>query len=261
MTQPTYVDPIVQQLMGSISDIEDMPPWCRGLIYGDTGVGKTTLAAGMPRNLFVEADVGNLVALLSPIAQAQGGQFKRFQFSNFETVESLATRAAAGTFNQMFMSYTIDKLTDLSFDNLTEITTREHGTNSLRQLLKPQTDDYTENNERLRRLVATFRKAPANLLVLCHHRYFKDKNGIVKVGPDFSEKLTGNLASMFNFVGHMYREDDGQGGSVRYLQLQPTALVTAKCNIDGLPATMINPTWREIYGAYTAMRNRQLAGA
>jgi len=245
---------IVNSIMSNISDVDEMDQWMRILIYGDTGVGKTTLASGAPRNLFVEADIGNLVALLSPAAKNQGGTFKRFKFKTFSAVEELADMAAQGHLSS-FQTFTIDKLTDLSFDNLTEITKREHGVNDLRSLLKPETDDYTENNERIRRLVALFRKAPAHLICICHFRQAKDKGGAIRsISPDFSEKLNGNLSSMFNLVGHMYRETDGQGGAAHYLQVQPTTQITAKCNIDGLPATIINPTWAQLYGAYTAMR-------
>lgn len=251
-------DPIIQGIMGNITEVEDADPTLRCLIYGDTGVYKTTWAAGAPDALFVEADIGNLSALRNSWATRQGQRQRRFQFRGIEQVERLAYYASINHPNlALYKTFVIDKLTDLSFDNLAEITKRQYGGGmDVRALFKPQGDDYGENNERLRRIVADFRKSSKNLIVICHYRYFKDKNGIVKVGPDFSEKLIGNMSSMFNLVGYMTREDDGMGNVVGRMQTQPTPNVVAKCNIEGVPNEVINSTWAQFFAAHQASLQR-----
>ena len=261
MTNFGEVDPVIQGIMGNIAPIEDTDPTLRCLIYGDTGVYKTTWAAGAPDNLFVEADVGNLSALLNSYAVNQGQRQKRFQFRGIDQVEKLGYYASINhPALAPYKTITIDKLTDLGFDNLAEITNRQYGGGmDTRAMFKPQGDDYAENNERLRRIVANFRKSQKNLIVICHYRYFKNQRNVVTVGPDFSEKLIGNLSSMFNLVGYMTREDDGLGNTVGMMQTQPTPSIIAKCNIEGVPAQVPNSTWAQFYAAHTASLKRHAA--
>ena len=259
----TYVDPIVSRIMGDIGDLEDSGPWMRNMLYGDTGTAKTTYASGAPRNLFIEADVGNLNALRSPWATRFQQQYKVMRYTSIERIEELSVKAKEGAFAGIFDTFTLDKLTDMSFTNLADITVRQHGQGhlqavNLRNLFKPETDDYTENNERLRRIVDNFRRAPAHLIVICHYRYFKSASGVMKTSPDFSEKLVGNLSSMFNLVGYTYREEDGSGGAQMMMRTQPNPMFVAKCNIDNVPPIIANPTWPDVYAAYMRMREAQV---
>ena len=260
MTVEQQFDPVVQALMADITDFSSSwSKWMRILIFGEMGVGKTTLACQAPRFLLCNIDRGEKSLYRDP-ALIQGG--RPMNFRSFKQMEDLARYSQPGLgYFDAFQTYVIDKLTDLSFIGLSEVTEREAAANGMRNPFKAETDDRTENNERIRRLTRSLTTLDKHLVVIASAKTIKSALTKMEVTmPDFSERLVGNLAGMFDVVGYMWREEDGAGGVARMLRTQPISGIIAKSRLSpALPDLMINPTWPQIYHAYQTMRAQALS--
>jgi hypothetical protein len=105
-----------------------------------------------------------------------------------------------------------------------------------------ETEDHTENNEHIRRLVDALKDLDRNIVITAHARTVAQKNGSIKIYPDFSEKLSNTLAGMMDIVGYMtMREVEGK--TVRVLRVRSNGLITCKTRFTNMPDELINPTW------------------
>lgn len=214
------------------------------MIYSDPGEGKTTFIAGIPNSLMLDSEDGNLV--LTPEVIAPG--FQRIPFKSFRQVEVLTDGFRTDDERlSVYETMTLDTVSTVHKDGLSEVKEAQFKlAPSLINRFKLETEDHTENNEHIRRLIRDFVKTTdRNLVLTAHARRVEPKDKPVKIFPDFSEKLANTIAGMMDTVGYLYTATiDGEQHKV--LRVRPTDEVAAKTRITTMPDNIIDPTWEKL---------------
>lgn len=206
----------------------------RVLVYGDSGVGKTTFAASYPKPYFLDCDRGVL---------SQRGKDIPYEVFNFEgaagdalnewelfNVSSIVARVkAAGG-----QTAVVDSFSTLT-DDLLEVALDKAGKHDG----DPDQDVYGRRIKLLRDFLSKLRLAPIGVVATAHQAYPTDKAGN-RTGP-YGPALGGKLPSIvMGYFDEVYRlvMERRAGMPVRMLYAQPGADFNAKSRL-GLSATGI----------------------
>lgn len=238
---------ILQAIVGKITD-PGTTNSCKVLIYSDPGAGKTTFLGSIPKFLMHDVEDSAFV-LKAPIPSIKK-DVKVLPYTSFYQVEKVVgfLQENNPAFDA-YETYGIDSMSALHKKGLAEITEREwnggRGRNSAglpRNRYVAETEDHTENNEHIRRLVDSLKDLNRNIVITAHQRTVQLKDGTVKTYPDFSEKLSNTLAGMMDIVGYMTVKKQGNE-TVRVLKVKSEGLVTCKTRFTNMPDELVNPTW------------------
>lgn len=228
------------------------------MIYSDPGEGKTTWIAGIPKGLMLDSEDGNLV--LTPEVMAPG--FQRLPFKSFKQIEVLTDGFRTGDERlKAYETLVLDTVSTIHKDGLAEVKEAQYKqAPSLINRFKLETEDHTENNEHIRRLIRDFvRTTDRNLVLTAHARRVEPKDKPVKIFPDFSEKLANTIAGMMDCVGYLYTATiDGKEHKV--LRVRPTDEVAAKTRITTMPDNIVDPTWEKLMGYVAEHKAKVAAG-
>lgn len=98
-------------------------------------------------------------------------------------------------------------------------------------------------------LIERLHKSHLNVIVLAHSDQEKDDlRGNISTYPYFLGRKTGKEApKIFDVIGYLDLVDDDEHGTIRVLQTEGTAGITAKSRITTLPPYLGNPTFPKIY--------------
>lgn len=228
------------------------------MIYSDPGEGKTTHIAGIPDGLMVDSEDGNLV--LTPEVMAPG--FQRIPFKSFLQIEVLTEGFRSNDPRlAKYKTLILDTVSTIHKDGLSEVKEAQHKlAPSLINRFKLETEDHTENNEHIRRLIRDFvRTTDRNLVLTAHARRVEPKDKPVKIFPDFSEKLANTIAGMMDTVGYLYTAQV-DGVTKKVLRVRPTDEVAAKTRITTMPDNIVDPTWEKLMGYVAEHKAKVAAG-
>ena len=243
-------DKVLDALLGRIGDVFDQDPFIKIMIYGDPGVGKTTLSASAPDWLMVNIEKGAKVLknhknLVGPNCQAL--QFK----SVFQLEQLLKYLEQDHPAFAQYKTIIIDSYSELQKRDLDEIVRVEAAKDASRNKYLPIGPDYNINTEHLRQIGTALKNLNRHVIVTAHVKEEKDdSSGRLLVRPNLTPKLAGTMAGLFDVVGYLQRTTDASGNEVRTLQVHPTNKVTAKTRIGGLPPVIENPTFDILLTAY-----------
>jgi len=216
------------------------------LIYGDSGVGKSFLAATAPKPL---------ILLTEPNGQAS------IMHSNEKA--DLIHIGSAAMLGQVIKSIKEDpkrwsKYDTIVIDSLTEVQRlyRDHLTNEGTQMMKLQ--DWGKLAEYMRRFIRALRSLPKNIVAIALlEKNVEEDSQITEYKPAFDGKKTsGEIAQYFNFVGFLYSgqvKEKTKTNTYRYLMLEgregilckttfPLTGVIKEPNIKDLFDTIRKPT-------------------
>jgi phage nucleotide-binding protein len=204
------------------------------MIYGEPGVGKTTLAAGAPSPFIIDVERGSKTL--------RNRDVDVLEFVSVEQVEATINYLKVG--NDAF-----DKYETIVFDSLSEMQRRLLDAQLTRlsketgvPQYKADWDIWGVNTQRLRSLMSAFRDIDKHLIVTAQAKQDKDDTtGIIGWRPDLTPKLAATVAGLFDIVGYLRINSQGE----RILQVQPSKTVLAKTRIV-LPKEISNPTWDSI---------------
>lgn len=218
----------------------------RGMIFSDPGMGKTTFLGTCPNNLILDTEEGTNV-LVDTAPNVHVLPFKSF-FQAEAVVDRLAQEVPELDWVETF---SMDTVSFLHKKGLAEVTEREWAkAPALVNRYKAETDNHTENNEHMRRLVASALPLNRNLLLTCHARSVEKKGETEKIYPDFSEKLANTINGMLDFVGYLYvTELDGEEHHVLKMR-QGNSGIVCKTRITTMPDSIIDPTWDKIWAYF-----------
>ncbi len=256
---PTPIQPktdaVLEALLGSIGDPSEQITQLKVMIYSNPGAGKTHLIGGIPNSLMIDSEQGNIV--LTPDIIAPG--MKRIPFKSFYQLDMLTEYIANRDPNfDWAKTLTLDTVSTIHKDGLGEVKDQQHKLigNSVNRY-KAETEDHTENNEHIRRIIREFiKRTDRNLVLTAHARFLEPKGQDARTFPDFSEKLANTIAGMMDIVGYLY-ETELDGKPARVLKVRPSSGIAAKTRVTTMPDNIIDPTWEKIL-EYVASHNAKI---
>lgn len=231
ITKPLKVDKILESIMSRIAPAEVKLPTLKVLIYGSAGVGKTTFAGTAPKPLVIDVERGSrsLLNVNNPVDV--------LEFRSIDQVEATVQYLKNG--NPAF-----DKYDTIVLDSITEMQARLID-QQLREMgggYKLEWSGWSENSQRIRMLINSFRDIEKNLICVAHDKLEKDDlTGLTIIKPQLTPALSKTIAGIFDIVAYLRIDSKGQ----RVLRLQPTKTILAKSRLS-LPEEIVNPTWNSI---------------
>lgn len=240
---------ILNNLMSKIGDIGSRS-FLKIMIYGDPGSTKSSFAATAPNNLVVDLEDGMIAAKNSPNGIAENVKTIRWNdiggFNGFATLVQ-AFQAKVPQF-EAWDTLTIDSFSEAHKRGLQEVTEREWRKRPSKNRYVAETEEHTENNERMTRILRDIRDMDRNLILIAHARTVEPKNKPAKTYPDFSEKLANAIEGMMDVVGYMtLKEIDNE--TLPVMILQSPEGIHSKTRV-GLPVEIVNPTYPKIMEAW-----------
>lgn len=235
------VDAVLDAILGRITD-PGAAESVKMMIYSDPGGRKTTFTGTIPANLIHDVEEGTSV-LKAPLPILKK-DVKVLPYTSFYQVEELIKRLqekAPGL--DPFETYTVDSMSALHKRGLAETVEREwkKSPTTVNRYVA-ETEHHTENNEHIRRLVDAMKDLDRNIVITAHARSVAQKDGSIKIYPDFSEKLANTLAGIMDIVGYMtVKEVDGK--TVGVMRVKSNGFIACKTRFTNMPSELIDPTW------------------
>lgn len=185
------------------------------LVYGDAGIGKTSLAATAPNHsevIILSAESGLLSIADTDIAVLK-----------IEEMQDLLDAYNWLTTDEQGMSYKWVVL-----DSLSEIAEVVLAAEKLKAG-KDKRAAYVPMQEIIESMIKDFRDLPRNILMTCKLESYQDDNKMVIKRPMLvGQKLPVNIPYLFDEVFHMHSGIDADGHEYRALQTQPDRKTVAK---------------------------------
>ncbi len=220
----------------------------RGIIYGESGVGKTVfgmqlaqvITPGGTGIVFADARHGWDVMANHPDLTDRAMRLE------VQTLDDLVVMAQALKARQGLFEYVgtivIDEISVLSSDNLARLQ-RERLNVSADKAIQtpPEWPDYNANQNAVTRAVEALQSVPdLHVIQIAHIKYDKDDRGVERSGPDFPKGLSANLRRDVHLVAKFEskidrQSDDSAPEFIREVQVHPSARVVAKTRVGGLP--------------------------
>lgn len=232
-----------------VSPVEDRSPYLNILIYGESGVGKTTFAgsadavSALRPVLFVDIE-GGTESLREPYP---GCQIVRVQ--TWTEMQKLYDELYVNRHG--FQTVVLDSLTEIMKFNMYEIMGNLARTRPDLDPDIPGMREWGKNIEQLRRFVRGFRDLPMHTIFTALERSDKDqKTGLVTKMPSLSGKVASEVAGFLDIVLYYYVKQIGQGEDStlkRIVLAQKTEGQVAKDRTRKLPMVIESPTMELIF--------------
>lgn len=254
-TAPT-VDAVMEKLKSYMGTHIGESSSCKVLIHSEPGGTKSSIAATAAYSLLWDFEDGLMSAAESPYGIAEG--IVPMSYVNFVQAEAIVTKFEEHHPDLDWCKvFTIDTYSDFVRRTLADICERDwRAAPSLFNRYKPNTDQYTENNEMHDRFVRRLRDLDRDLLIFTHSKTVEPKNKPAKTYPDFSESYANKLEAKMDVVGYIqWQEVDSKAVPVMLTKSTTIDLIHCKRRID-IPDIMPNPTWPDIRAGWERTQAR-----
>lgn len=230
-----------------ITKVADQPPHFNLLIYGESGVGKTTLAGSsdnvpeMRKVLFIDIE-GGMLSLKDFYPNVESVRVK-----SWPDMQRVYEELYAGSHG--FNTVVIDSLTEaqkMSMDKIMIKLVTEHPD---RDPDVPAIREWNINIEQTRKFVRSFRDLPINTIFTALAK--TDKNmmtGSIRRKPSLSGKVADEVAGFLDIVAYLYNTEH-EGENIRALLCSGTQDTVAKDRTNKLAQVITHPTMSAIWNA------------
>lgn len=259
-----------------ITSAKERKRYLNMLIYGDYGVGKSTLAATasevpeMTEILYINAEAGDEsikgynidlvdISTFSQFARVHeylrlhcnlrdryldGDKDAREKLLKYEEL----LRGGTDTEPRLYRTVTIDTLTEVQKYCMYQLLGIKIGEYALDMAPdSPQWEEWGKSAEMMRLLVRTFRDLPIHTLVVCGRSQQEDERKRFHYAPLLPGKLANEVQGFFDVVGYMVAAPTEGGDMHRRLWLEPGQTFRAKNRFRGFTDRYIDePTMAEI---------------
>lgn len=236
-----------------VRKVEERSSFFNILLYGDSGVGKTTLAGSAD-------DVPSMRPVL--FIDIEGGtESLRHSYPEVETVRVTTWKEMQAVYNVLysgehdFKTVVLDSLTEIQKFNMYQIMADVAQKRPDLDPDVPSMREWGKNLEQIRRMVRGFRDLEMHTIFTALAKSDKDaKTGITTTKPSLSGKMADEVAAFLDVVVYYYVKQIGDGSEAEFKRLlltQKTDSQVAKDRTGRLPMVVESPTMSEIYRLMT----------
>jgi len=235
-------------LMETAAPLIETDAWSRSLIYGEPGVGKTVLACDFGEDVIQVDSASGWVSLKNHPDIMK--KVTRSQYKGLSQLDAMSEALIEGKLKcDTLVLDEASSMAVLDLDVVLKANTLKHADKDPDVPTQP---DYGANTERFRRTMSRILSVPCHVVLLAHVREDEDKRSKrMYTRPAFTPKMRGSIIKECHLVGHMTANEIGSEGEeveyMRRLQVHPTASITAKTRIGGLPTVVNSPNLNTIY--------------
>lgn len=240
-----------------ISPVQERSSYFNMLFYGDSGVGKTTLAGSAD-------DVPQMRPVL--VVDIEGGtESLKHSYPDVDVVRVTTWKEMQAVYdvlhsgNHEYKTIILDSLTEIQKFNMYEIM---HQLTQMRPDLDPDVPgmrEWGKNLEQIRKFVRGFRDLELHTIFTSLAKTDKDqKTGITTTQPSLSGKMAGEVAAFLDVVCYYYVKQIGDGDDAEYKRMlltQKTDQYVAKDRSGRLPMVIESPTMKSIYDLMTTTKS------
>lgn len=216
------------------------------IIYGDGGIGKTTLAASA-------IEVPEMCPVLH-LNIENGAQSVKEIYPELEVVDIDTITDLQNVFRELHSKSGAGYETCI-LDNITE--GQQQGIDHILETRKDITDftefesasfsngAWSRSSEQMRKLVRYFRGLPMNTIFIAWKKNYSENN-VPDWRPAFTKTFGGEAPGMVNSVYHYYKQGDN-----RVLQTEISDRAVAKDRTGKLPRLIKDPTYSKLNDYFT----------
>lgn len=225
---------ILSMLLETMIPMDNAQPYFRGLLYGESGTGKTLQATGVGNKiLYIESDPEGWVTLMDyPEHKAKCTRMVYQGLSQLDAV-SQAIEEGLPEF-AMYDCIVLDTLSHIAVADLDVVLKVRSGKDAEKDPNVATLPDMGATTERVRRSLTRMLKLPIHVVMTSHVREDTDnRTGLVSTRPSFMPKMRKDVERMCHLIGYMTAISQGEE-YVRRMQVHPTRSIAAKSRIGGL---------------------------
>jgi hypothetical protein len=198
------------------------------LVYGDSGFGKTVLAATLPTPILLSAEAGALSLRKQNLERLFGVGNPHIAY-NIPLILISSVEDLREAYEWCTRSREAAQFQSIALDSVSEIA--EVVLNNAKRQVKDPRQAYGELIEKMETLVRWFRDIPGKHVYMAAKMEPSkdDLTGVVKYGPSMpGAKLGNKMPYFFDEVFRLGVNKTAQGESYRFLQTQPDMQYQAK---------------------------------
>lgn len=246
---------LTQKTLGglNISKVQERGSWLNMLFYGESGVGKTTLAGS--------ADAVPAMHPVIVIDIEGGSESLKHSYPNVEVLRIKTWQQMQDVYNELydqakrgqrdFNTVSLDSLNEIQKFSMESIMQKLLVEHPERDIDVPSMREWGKNLEQMRRLVRGFRDLEMHTIFTCLAESQRDEmTGLMHTYPLLTGKFKQEVAALLDVVGFYYMKQFGVGDNIemkRLLLTQRTDSQVAKDRTGKLPMVIEAPTMEKIY--------------
>jgi len=232
----------IQALLGSKAPMEDSHPKLLGMLYGDSGTGKTVLAARIAEALggrwaYVDYKEGFTTLAINPRWRHLTRFMQRFKYEGLSQLHVLSQAIQERVPGFEFDGIITDEFSSMCEKNLLDVTKARAKKDPGKDPSEPKQPDMMASTNLCKDAFNSLLAIDCHLLVLSHVRKDQDDLKISVTSPKFMPALSGTLREPMQLVGHVTADlvnNMAVEEYKRWVQIAPTRSIVAKTRIDGL---------------------------
>ena len=239
---------MLEALIAKRQDLSTTHPYFKGMIYGESGFGKTVAAMKLAQAItppgktieFIDFLEGWVSLLNHPELMKRAN---RQAYEGLSQLEFLADCIIEGVepFDKVG-TVVVDEISAMGKADLDIVLKTRAKKDPSKDPNVPTQPDFYANTERMRRTVNKILTANINVIFVAHIREDKLNSGLVVTRPALMPAFSETFRQMMHLVGNLTAEEfvaeDGTQEYKRAIQVHPTKRVSAKTRIGGLPVNM-----------------------
>ena len=235
---------LMQALLDSMQDLTDATANVKTMIYGESGVGKTVLAMEMAqrltpgdkRILFLDTYEGWVSLLNHPELKKRSARMK---YQGLSQIDLLVQAIQADTPFADIGTVVVDEISSIAKKDLDNVLNTRAAKDPSKDRDVATQPDMGANTERMRRTFGDLLAMDINVILVSHIREDADaRTGVKTIRPGMMPKMSVTIREQLHDVVHMtadeIRDEEGNVGYTRSLQVLPTRGVVAKTRVGGL---------------------------
>lgn len=239
---------ILEALLAKRQDLGTTHPFFKGMIYGESGFGKTVAAMKLAQAItpagktieFIDFLEGWVSLLNHPELLERAN---REEYEGLSQLEYLADFIIEGVepFDKVG-TVVIDEISAMGKADLDVVLKSRAKKDPSKDPNVPTQPDFYANTERMRRCINKILTAKVNVIFVAHIREDKLNSGLVVTRPALMPAFSETFRQMMHLVGNLTAEEftaeDGSQEYKRAIQVHPTKRVSAKTRIGGMQVNM-----------------------